>query len=103
MREKNKDIFNLAFKIGGYSLQSNLNNLKDLFFDTLEYFRLDEKERINDITKMHIFGFERNLVNSGHYFAMANSDAKISKYKQSSLPDISSSLKSDDPPNEEFL
>ena len=80
LREKNKDIFNLAFKIGGYSLQSNLNKLKDLFFDTLEYFRLDEKERINDITKMHISSFERNLVNSGHYFAMANSDAQISKY-----------------------
>ena len=80
LREKNKDIFNLAFKIGGYSLQSNLNKLKDLFYDTLEYFRLDEKERINDITKMHISSFERNLVNSGHYFAMANSDAQISKY-----------------------
>ena len=80
LREKNKDIFNLDFKIGGYSLKSNLNKLKDLFFDTLEYFRLYEKERINDITKMHISGFERNLINSGHYFAMTNSDAQISKY-----------------------
>ena len=80
LREKHKDIFNLAFKIGGYSLQSNLNKLKDLFFDTLEHFRLDEKDRINDITKMHISGFERNLINSGHYFAMTNSDAQISKY-----------------------
>ena len=80
LRENHKDIFDLAFKIGGYSLQSNLNKLKDLFFDTLEHFRLDEKDRINDITKMHISGFERNLINSGHYFAMTNSDAQISKY-----------------------
>ena len=80
LREKHKDIFNLALKIGGYSLQSNLNKLKDLFFDTLENFRLDEKERINDITKMHISSFERSLINSGHYFAMMSSDAQISKY-----------------------
>ena len=40
----------------------------------------DEKDRINDITKMNISSFERNLINSGHYFAMTNSDAQISKY-----------------------
>ena len=30
LREKHKDVFNLAFKIGGYSLQSNLNKLKEI-------------------------------------------------------------------------
>ena len=70
----------LDLKISGYSLHSNLNNMEVLINDTINDFRLDEEDRINDITKMHISGLERNLTSSGHYFAMTSSDAKISKW-----------------------
>ena len=63
--------------MAGYCLQSKTDEMKELINETIQNFRLDEKDRINDITKMHISGFERNLVNSGHYFAMTNSDAQI--------------------------
>ena len=51
-----------------------------LINDTINDFRLDEEDQINDITKMHISGLERNLTSSGHYFAMTSSDAQISKW-----------------------
>ena len=39
-------------------------------------FRLDEM-KINDISKMHLSGLERSVINSGHYYAMISSDAKF--------------------------
>ena len=48
--------------------------------ETLTGFRLDEIERINDISKMHLSGLERSVINSGHYYAMISSDAQISQY-----------------------
>ena len=79
-RENKIDSFNMGFKMGGYSLQSNLSAMKKLIKDTLNGFRLDELDRISDITKMHISGLERSLTNSGHYFAMTSSDSQISKW-----------------------
>mgnify|MGYP001344244055 CR=1 FL=1 len=58
--------------------------------DTINDFRLDEEDRINDITKMHISGLERNLTSSGHYFAMTSSDAQISKW--GAISEVSSGL-----------
>ena len=79
-RESKIDSFNMGFKMGGYSLQSNLSAMKKLIKDTLNGFRLDELDRVSDITKMHISGLERSITNSGHYFAMTSSDSQISKW-----------------------
>ena len=54
--------------------------MTDLMDETLTGFRLDENERINDISKMHLSGLERSVINSGHYYAMITSDAQISQY-----------------------
>ena len=64
--------------MGGYSLQEKLEKMKTLIKDTLINFRLDEKDRINEISKMHLSGLERSITNAGHYFAMTNADAQIS-------------------------
>ena len=44
-RETKIDSFNMGFKMGGYSLQSNLSAMKKLIMDTLNGFRLDELDR----------------------------------------------------------
>ena len=75
-----QDTFKVGLKMSGYSLQSNLNKMTDLMDETLTGFRLDENERINDISKMHLSGLERSVINSGHYYAMITSDAQISQY-----------------------
>ena len=90
LRDRGDDIFKVGFKIGGYSLHSNLNKMEVLINDTINDFRLDEEDRINDITKMHISGLERNLTSSGHYFAMTSSDAQISKW--GAISEVSSGL-----------
>ena len=52
--------------------------MKELINGTIQNFRLDEKDRINEITKMHISGLEKSLTNAGHYFAMTSADAQMS-------------------------
>ena len=54
-RDYKRENYNFGFKIGGYSLQSKLSAMKTLIMDTLNGFRLDEIERLNDITKMHFW------------------------------------------------
>ena len=78
LRDVNNNSFKLGIKMGGYSLQSKTDEMKELINETIQNFRLDEKDRINEITKMHISGLEKSLTNAGHYFAMTSADAQMS-------------------------
>ncbi len=78
LRDVNNSSFKLGIKMGGYSLQSKSDEMKELINETIENFRLDEIDRINEITKMHISGLEKSLTNAGHYFAMTSADAQMS-------------------------
>ncbi|OUW59340.1 MAG: hypothetical protein CBD57_00590, partial [Candidatus Pelagibacter sp. TMED197] len=78
LREASNNKFKLGIKIGGYSLQTKTDEMKKLIKTTINEFRLDEKDRINEISKMHLSGIEKSLTNAGHYFAMTSADAQIS-------------------------
>ena len=78
LREVNNDIFKLGIKMGGYSLQTKTDKMRELIETTINDFRLDEIDRINELAKMHVSSMEKSLTDAGHYFAMISSDAQIS-------------------------
>ena len=78
LRDANNNNFKLGIKIGGYSLQTKTNEMKELIKTTINDFRLDETDRVNEISKMHLSGIEKSLTNAGHYFAMTSADAQVS-------------------------
>ena len=80
MKKLNNNNYQLGYKVGGYSLESNSQRMQNLIQDTIDGFRLDENDRINELTKMHLSGIERSVTNSGHYFAMVSADAQISSW-----------------------
>ena len=56
----NNDLGNLiGAELGGYSLNKNTGKMEDLICDTAQGFRLDEKERINELAKMYLAGREK--------------------------------------------
>ena len=64
--------------------------MKELINTTINDFRLDETNRVNEISKMHLSGIEKSLTNAGHYFAMTSADAQISKL--GAISEISSGI-----------
>jgi hypothetical protein len=54
--------------------------MKTLLEQTLNGFRLNELERIDEIVKMHIADMERSLTQSGHYLAVLSADAQLSSW-----------------------
>ena len=76
----NNDLGNLiGAELGGYSLNKNTGKMEDLICDTAQGFRLDEKERINELAKMYLAGRERSVTQSGHLLAMSNASSQCSE------------------------
>ena len=90
LREANNNNFKLGIKIGGYSLHTKTDEMKELINKTINDFRLDEADRVNEISKMHLSGIEKSLTNAGHYFAMTSADAQISSL--GAITEISSGI-----------
>ena len=68
----------LGIELGGYSLQRNFLKMKNLMQETISGFRLDERQRIEELVEIYIAGREKSITQSGHIYAMSSVSSQLS-------------------------